>query len=154
MNKPDAIPSQRKSPSFTAECLSRISKTIDADVSAGRIPGAVMVIAHQGEVVFESALGVRDPAARDPLAIDAIFRIYSMTKPIVSVGLMMLVEEGKLLISDPVSKYLPELSGLKVGVEKTGADGTISLSLVPVEKEMTVQDLLRHTSGLTYGIFG
>ncbi|OGB25830.1 MAG: serine hydrolase [Burkholderiales bacterium RIFCSPLOWO2_02_FULL_57_36] len=77
-----------------------------------------------------------------------------MTKPIVSVGLMMLVEEGKLLISDPVSKYLPELSGLKVGVEKTGADGTISLSLVPVEKEMTVQDLLRHTSGLTYGIFG
>lgn len=113
-----------------------------------------MLIAHRGEVVFEKALGVRDPATSAPLTMDAIFRIYSMTKPIVSVGLMMLVEEGKLLISDPVSKHLPELAGLKVGIEKIGDDGKATLSLVPAVREMTVQDLLRHTSGLTYGIFG
>lgn len=127
---------------------------IDADIAAGRIPGAVMLIAHRGEIVFEKAMGLRDPAVGAPLAMDAIFRIYSMTKPIVSVGLMMLVEEGKLLISDPVAKHLPELSGLKVGIENIGEDGRTTLSLVPAVREMTVQDLLRHTSGLTYGIFG
>jgi CubicO group peptidase (beta-lactamase class C family) len=154
MNKSDAISSQRKSSPFSPQRLSAITAALDADIQAKRIPGAAMLIAHHGELVFETALGMRDPAAGDPLAIDSIFRIYSMTKPIVSVGVMMLVEQGKLLISDPVSKYLPELSGLQVGVETAGADGNATLSLVPAQREMTVQDLLRHTSGLTYGIFG
>ncbi|MDB5840616.1 MAG: hypothetical protein JWQ23_2568, partial [Herminiimonas sp.] len=88
------------------------------------------------------------------MTMDTIFRIYSMTKPIVSAGIMMLVEDGKLLIGDPVSKYLPELTNLKVGVETIGSDGRAALALVPAAREMTVQDLLRHTSGLTYGIFG
>jgi CubicO group peptidase (beta-lactamase class C family) len=154
MNKSDTAFSEGNSRAFSQQRLSAIINVIDADIRAKRIPGAAMLIAHRGEVVLETALGVRDPASGASLGIDAIFRIYSMTKPIVSVGLMMLVEEGKLLISDPVSKYLPELGGLQVGVEKAGADGTSSLSMVPAQREMTVQDLLRHTSGLTYGIFG
>lgn len=154
MNRSNVTPLEGKPAAFKQEHLSRISRVIDADIGAGRIPGAVMLIAHRGEIVFEKAMGLRDPAVGTPLAMDAIFRIYSMTKPVVSVGLMMLVEEGKLLISDPVSKHLPELSGLKVGIESIGEDGRATLSLVPAVREMTVQDLLRHTSGLTYGIFG
>jgi CubicO group peptidase (beta-lactamase class C family) len=127
---------------------------MQADIDARRIPGAVMLIERNGEIAYEQALGLQDPANGIPMAIDSIFRIYSMTKPIVSVGVMMLVEQGKLLISDPVSKYLPELKELKVGIEKIDADGKPMLELVPAKQEMTVQDLLRHTSGLTYGIFG
>jgi CubicO group peptidase (beta-lactamase class C family) len=85
---------------------------------------------------------------------DSIFRIYSMTKPIVSVAVMMLVEEGRLQITEPVSKYIPELKNLKVGVEKTDDAGNKKLELVPAAREITIQDLLRHTSGLTYGVFG
>lgn len=154
MNKSDATSHQGKFSEFSRDRLARISEAIDADIRARRIPGAAMLIAHRGEIVFETVLGMRDPATGVPLAMDSIFRIYSMTKPIVSVGLMMLVEQGQLLISDPVSKYLPEMSGLKVGIEEIGANGKTMLSLVPAVREMTVQDLLRHTSGLTYGIFG
>ena len=154
MKLTDATQPQKKYSAFNTERLDRITGVIVADIGAGRIPGAVMLIAHRGETVFESALGVRDPATGVKLTMDTIFRIYSMTKPIVSVGLMMLVEEGKLLISDPVAKHLPEMGNLKVGVETVGADGKPVLSLVPAVREMTVQDLLRHTSGLTYGIFG
>ena len=115
-----------------------------------------MLIARNGQVVLEEAIGVQDPksASPSPMPKDAIFRIYSMTKPIVSVGVMMLVEEGKVQLSDPASKYFPELKELKVGVEKPGPRGKPVLELVPMQREMTVQDLLRHTSGLTYGIFG
>jgi CubicO group peptidase (beta-lactamase class C family) len=81
---------------------------------------------------------------------DAIFRIYSMTKPVVSVALMMLVEEGRLVVTDPVSRFLPEMAGMKVGIERTDAAGHASLDLVAAEREMTIQDLLRHTSGLIY----
>lgn len=154
MKPSDATRTQGTLSSFNTERLNRITGTIQADIDASRIPGAVMLIAHRGETVFESALGVRDPETGAPLTMESIFRIYSMTKPIVSVGLMMLVEEGRLLISDPVSKYLPEMRDLRVGVETVSADGKAVLSLVPAEREMTVQDLLRHTSGLTYGIFG
>jgi CubicO group peptidase (beta-lactamase class C family) len=154
MKNPETNPVTTHSSAFAAKRLSAITGAVQADIDAGRIPGAAMLIAHKGETVFETALGMQDPQAGVPLAIDSIFRIYSMTKPIVSVGVMMLVEEGKLLISDPVSKYLPELRDLKVGVEQAGADGKPALSLVPAAREMAVQDLLRHTSGLTYGIFG
>ena len=88
------------------------------------------------------------------MTADAIFRIYSMTKPITSVAVMMLVEEGRLQVDDPVSRYLPELGKLKVGVEKPGPDGKPVLELVDPPREITVQDLLRHTSGFTYGTRG
>lgn len=139
---------------FSDERLAAITRIMQADIDARRIPGAVMLIESNGEIAYEQALGLQDPASGVPMAIDSIFRIYSMTKPIVSVGVMMMVEDGKLLISDPVSKYLPELKDLKVGIEKISVDGKPVLELVPAKQEMTVQDLLRHTSGLTYGIFG
>jgi CubicO group peptidase (beta-lactamase class C family) len=142
------------SQSPSPERLARLSEVIQSRINARHIPGAVMLIEHDGKVVLEQALGVRDPASGAAMTLDTIFRIYSMTKPVVSVAVMMLVEAGQLLISDPVSKYLPELAGLQVGVEETAEDGSKRLKLVPAVREMTVQDLLRHTSGLTYGIFG
>jgi CubicO group peptidase (beta-lactamase class C family) len=104
--------------------------------------------------VYEQALGKQDPANGIPMSMDSIFRIYSMTKPIVSVAVMMLVEEGKLTLTDPLSTFFPEMRNMKVGVEKLGEDGKPALELIPADREMTVQDLLRHTSGLTYGVFG
>lgn len=139
---------------FSAQGLDKLTRRIQADIDAKLIPGAVMQIVRDGGVAYETALGVQDPASGTPMAIDTIFRIYSMTKPIVSVMTMMLVEEGRLLLSDPISRFLPELRRLKVGVEKDDGKGNRTLELVDTLQPITVQDLLRHTSGFTYGIFG
>ena len=119
--------------------LARIGEVLRADVENGRIPGAVVVVARKGQVAYADAIGFRDKAAGATMPADAIFRIASMTKPIVSVVAMQLYEEGRLLVSDPVSKYLPALANRTVGVDRAAA-----------AREMTIQDLLRHTSGLTY----
>lgn len=134
--------------------LDRLSAIVQSRIDARHIPGAVLLLDRGGEIVLEQALGQRDPATAAPMTIDTIFRIYSMTKPIVSVGVMMLMEEGRLLISDPVAKYLPELGGLEVVIEEVDGEGNRVLKRVPAQRDMTVQDLLRHTAGLTYGIFG
>ena len=127
----------------------KAAQAFAADVDKKRIPGAVMLIARDGRVVYEKALGLQDPASGAPMRVDSIFRIYSMTKPIVSVVAMQLVEEGRIRLEDPVANTLPELKGLSVGVEKDG-----KLEIVPAQREMTIRDLLRHTSGFTYGVFG
>ena len=134
---------------FSAERLRQFDATVRAEVDAGRIPGFVMLVARDGQVVLSSAYGKQDPAAGNPMAPDSIFRIYSMTKPIVSVAAMILVEEGRMQLADPVAKYIPELKDLKVGVDKGG-----TLELVAARRPITIHDLLRHTSGLTYGVFG
>lgn len=139
---------------FSQRRLEQACARIQADVERGRIPGAVLLVANTDEVLFERAFGVQDPKGEKPMALDSIFRIYSMTKPLVSAAAMMLVEEGRLLLSDPVEQHLPELAGLQVGVEARDAQGRAALALEPARQAMTVQDLLRHTSGLTYGIFG
>jgi CubicO group peptidase (beta-lactamase class C family) len=132
--------------------LKRIEAATQKHVDDGLVPGAVMLVARRGKVAWVSTLGKRDPAASpDPMKADAIFRIYSMTKPIVSLAVMQMVEEGRLQVSDPVSKFLPEIGKMKVAQEKMGADGTPTLLLSDPERPMTVQDLLRHTSGLIYG---
>jgi CubicO group peptidase (beta-lactamase class C family) len=132
--------------------LARITETLKADVEHGRIPGAVVVIARRGRIAYAEAVGFRDKATGAPMSSDAIFRIASMTKPLVSVAAMMLYEDGRLFVSDPVSKYIPALGKMQVGVERIDPmTGKSVLTLVPAEREMTVQDLLRHTSGLTYG---
>jgi CubicO group peptidase (beta-lactamase class C family) len=120
--------------------LERIGHTLREDVERGRIPGAVVLVARKGRVAYLEAIGFRDKAAGVPMKTDDIFRLASMTKPMASVAAMILYEEGRLLLSDPVSKYLPALGQRTVGVER-----------VPAQREMTVQDLLRHTSGLPYG---
>ncbi len=132
--------------------LKRIEAATQKHIDDGLVPGAVMLVARRGKVAWVSTLGKRDPAASpDAMKADSIFRIYSMTKPIVSVAVMQMVEEGRLQVSDPVSRFLPEIGKMKVAQEKTGADGTRSLLLSDPERPMTVQDLLRHTSGLIYG---
>src|SRR3954462_3349204 len=132
-----------------AQRLQRLESLVQADVQKGRIPGVVMLVTRDGKVVMNKAIGSQDAATNVPMRTDSIFRIYSMTKPIVSVAALMLVEEGRLQLSDPVSQHIPELKGLRVGVEKGGA-----LEIVPAVREPTVQDLMRHTSGFTYGVFG
>jgi CubicO group peptidase (beta-lactamase class C family) len=128
---------------------------VEADSKAGRLPGAVLLVARDGKLQYANAVGVQDPATGRPMARDTIFRIYSMTKPIVSIATMQLVEDGQLRLGDPVSRYLPELKGMQVAVEKPGPDGRPAIvERVAAPREMTVQDLLRHTSGLTYAPFG
>jgi CubicO group peptidase (beta-lactamase class C family) len=133
--------------------LKRLEEATQKHIDEGLVPGAVMLVARRGKIAWMSVLGKRDVAAGDAMKFDSIFRIYSMTKPIVSVAVMQMVEEGRLQVSDPVSKYLPEIGKMKVGVEKT-VDGKPVLQLSDPDRAMTVQDLLRHTSGLTYGSRG
>jgi CubicO group peptidase (beta-lactamase class C family) len=139
---------------FSRIGLEALTNRIQADIDAGMIPGAVMLIARNGKIAYEKALGLQDPVKGLPMSTDTIFRIYSMTKPIVSIAAMMLLEEGRLLLSDPISTYVPELGRLNVGVETADAGGRQALKLVPARQPITLQDLLRHTSGFTYGIFG
>lgn len=138
----------------TSVRLDRLNQVITSHITDQRIPGAVMLIARHGKIVYQQALGRQTPDDEKPMQSDAIFRIYSMTKPIVSVAVMQLVEEGRLLLSQPVSQYFPELKNLQVGVTRYVPEGAPVLELAPAQREMTVQDLLRHTAGLTYGIFG
>jgi len=133
---------------LSAAGLARLTAVMQRQVDARHVPGVSMLIARGGKVGYRRDLGALR-ADGPPLPGDTIFRIYSMTKPIVSVALMMLVEEGRLFISDPLAKFVPEFANAKVGVEKDG-----KLELVAAERPITVQDLLRHTSGLTYAFTG
>src|SRR5262245_42849548 len=129
--------------------LQRMSDAFKREVDKGTLPGATVMVARKGRIGWFDAIGRQSPAASAPMAKemakDTIFRIFSMTKPIVSVGIMMLLEEGQFLLSDPVAKFIPEFADQKVGVEHNGR-----LELVPLLRPMTIQDLLRHTSGITY----
>ena len=126
--------------------LKRIEEATQQNIKDGIIPGAVMLVARRGKVAWVSVQGKRAPDADDAMKFDTIFRLYSMTKPITSITLMQLVEEGRLQVSDPVAKFLPEIGKMKVGTEVT-VEGKPALRLSDPERPMTVQDLLRHTSG-------
>ena len=125
--------------------LQRMSDAFSRDIDKGTIRGVTIMVARRGQIGWFDALGRQNPAGAAPMAHDTLFRIFSMTKPIVSIGVMTLLEEGHLLLTDPIAKYIPEFSNQKVGVENHG-----KLELVPVQRPITVQDLLRHTSGITY----
>jgi CubicO group peptidase (beta-lactamase class C family) len=140
--------------SFSREGLDRVSDYIRNEIATGKIPGAILLIQQHGKPVYSGNFGVRDVATKLPMSTDTIFRLYSMSKPITSVAAMMLVEDGKLRIDDPVSKFIPAFADIKVGVEKRGADGMVTLVREPLDRPVTIEDLLRHTSGLTYGFFG
>jgi len=125
--------------------LQRMSDAFKRDIDEGTIPGVTVMVARRGQIGWFEALGRQSPTASAPMALNSIFRIFSMTKPIVSIGIMMLLEEGHFLLNDPVAKYIPEFADQKVGVENNG-----KLELVPLVRPMTIHDLLRHTSGITY----
>ena len=129
--------------------LDRIGHVLNREIAQAGLPGAVALIGREGRIGYFEAFGRRDPAKSEPMALDSIFRIYSMTKPIVSVAIMQLVEEGRISLLDPVAKFIPAFADMKVGVERDGA-----LDLVPLARPISVQDLLRHTSGLTYDFVG
>jgi CubicO group peptidase (beta-lactamase class C family) len=139
---------------LSSERLQRLMDVIKADVDKRVIPGAVVLVARHGKVALFETVGVRDPATKVPMTKDAIFRIYSMSKPITSVAAMVLWEDGKFNLAEPVSKYIPQMGGLKVGVERKDESGKPTLELIAATRDMTIQDLFRHTSGLTYGFFG
>lgn len=131
------------------ERLSRIRAVLQKEVDADRTPGVVVMIARRGQLIYSEAIGFQDKAAGKPMTKDAIFRIFSMTKPLASVGAMMLVEEGKIQLNDPVSKFLPQLANMEVLV--TDKDGKTTRE--PAKRQITIHDLFRHTAGLTYGEF-
>ena len=140
---------------LSSERLSRISATLKAHIEKGVIPGAVALVARKGKIAYFESFGMRDLETSSPMQKDTIFEIHSMTKPIVSVGIMILQEQGRIFLQDPVSKYIPEFKEMKVGIEKTDpATGEKTFSEVPAEREITIHDLLRHTSGLTYSWIG
>jgi CubicO group peptidase (beta-lactamase class C family) len=139
---------------LSSERLNRISEVLRGDIAKGAIPGTVLLISRHGKIAHFEALGSLDPQAKTLMGKDAIFRIYSMSKPITSVCIMMLVEQGRIALGDPVAKYIPQFKDVKVGEEKRGSDGKVTLELVASKRPMTIQDLMRHTSGLTYGFFG
>jgi CubicO group peptidase (beta-lactamase class C family) len=125
--------------------LRQMSDAFKREIDKGTLPGATVMVARRGQIGWFEALGKQSPAASTPMAQDSLFRIFSMTKPIVSVGIMMLMEDGHFILNDPVAKFIPEFADQKVGVENDG-----KLDLVPLKRPMTIQDLLRHTSGITY----
>jgi len=133
--------------------LKKIEEVTAKNIDEGLIPGAVMLVARHGKVAWVSMQGKREPGG-EAMKYDSIFRIYSMTKPMVTTALMQMVEEGRLQVSDPVSKFLPSIGQMKVGTEVVGPDGKPQLHLADPTRPMTVQDLMRHTSGLVYGARG
>jgi CubicO group peptidase (beta-lactamase class C family) len=134
---------------LSSERLARIGATLKADIEAGRIPGAVVAIARHGKLVALDAYGWRDKAAGIAMTTDTIFNIASMTKPMTTVGALMLYEQGKILIDDPLSKYFPKFAQMRVATRD--ASGEPTTETVPANRQITIQDLLRHTSGLIYG---
>jgi CubicO group peptidase (beta-lactamase class C family) len=125
--------------------LQAMSDAFKREIDKGTVPGVTVLVARRGQVGWFEAIGRQSPTGSAPMVHDSIFRLFSMTKPIVSVGIMALVEDGDLLLSDPVAKFIPEFADQQVGIDSGG-----KLELVPPKRPMTVQDLLRHTSGLTY----
>src|SRR6202453_267148 len=139
---------------FNQEKLQRIGEFFRGEIANGKIPGAILLIQQHGKPVYHEFFGVRDVATKLPMTDDTIFRLYSMSKPITSVAAMMLLDEGKLRLDDPVAKYIPSFGGVKVGVEKKADDGEKVLELVPVSRPITILDLMTHTSGIVYGFYG
>ncbi|HET7490290.1 MAG TPA: serine hydrolase domain-containing protein, partial [Bradyrhizobium sp.] len=134
---------------LSSERLARIGETLKADIAAGRVPGAVIAIARRGKLVAFDAYGWRDKASGVPMTTDTIFNIASMTKPMTTVGALMLYEQGKILMNDPLAKYFPKFSAMRVAVRDAAGEPTTET--VSANRPITIQDLMRHTSGLIYG---
>jgi CubicO group peptidase (beta-lactamase class C family) len=140
---------------LSQERLDRIGERMQSYVDSGEIPGALALVARHGKIAYFETWGLADREKKVPMKPDTLFRIYSMSKPITSVGVMILHEEGHFQLTDPVSKYLPELAKLEVRDEMTDpGTGEVTVHSHPARNPMTIRDLLRHTAGFTYGFFG
>ena len=138
---------------LSGERLQRIRETIQRHMDARQIAGAVTLVARKGHIAHLEAQGMMDLDSKKPMAKDSIFRIYSMSKPIAGVAILMLMEEGKLRLNDPVSKFIPEFKGMKVAViqERPADSAPLQFYTMPATREITIQDLLTHVSGLASG---
>src|SRR5882762_10391107 len=141
-------------PAPSASKLERITEFFNNEIATGTLPGAAVLIQQHGKPVYLKCFGVQAVETNAPMTSDTIFALHSMTKPITSVAAMMLIEAGKLSLADPVSKFIPGFADIKVGVSSVTADGTSVLKLVPPDRPVTIMDLLRHTSGITYDYIG
>ncbi|HXO70164.1 MAG TPA: serine hydrolase domain-containing protein [Bradyrhizobium sp.] len=139
---------------FNPQKLERIGEFFRGEIEGGKIPGAIVLIQQHGKPVYFEKFGVRDVATGLPMTDDTIFTVYSMSKPVTSVAAMMLVDDGKLKLSDPIEKYIPSFATAKVGVEGRAENGDRTLQFVPLQRSITILDLMRHTSGITYGFYG
>lgn len=149
-----AVAPQRREAAWSHAKLDRIDDFLNNEIATGKIPGAIMLIQQHGKPVYCRNVGVRDMASKHPMTLDTIFRLYSMSKPITSVAIMMLVDDGKLALGDSVAKYISAFAGTKVGVDGYDDKGQPTLTLVPQRRPITIKDLLLHTSGITYGFYG
>jgi CubicO group peptidase (beta-lactamase class C family) len=136
------------------EKLARIDDLINSEIETGKIPGAVVLIQRHGRPVYFKTFGKRDVDKGTPMTADTIFPIHSVTKTITSVAALMLVDQGRIALDDPVSKYIPAFAGMKVGVERKDDAGRAVLDRVPLRRPINIEDLLLHTSGITYGFYG
>src|SRR5689334_3066778 len=136
---------------MSSQRLTKIATVFKKEIDEGRIPGAVIAVARKGKLVYYESFGTRDKDAGAPMSKDAIFRIYSMTKPLASVAAMLLVEDGSIQLTDPVSKFLPAFAKTPVSIANRNEIGNVVYETVPQARPMTVHDLLRHSAGLAYG---
>lgn len=141
-------------PAPSPDKLERITAFFNDEIANGRLPGAVILIQQRGKPVYLKSFGVQDVRTKAPMTPDTIFALHSMTKPITSVAAMMLVDEGKLSPQDPLSKYIPAFADVKVGIEPDGGNDLSKLQLVPPNRPVTIADLMRQTSGITYEYIG
>ena len=139
---------------FNPDKLARVGDYLRDQVATGKIPGAILLIQQHGKPVYHEFFGVQDVVSKKPMTDQTIFRLFSMTKAITAIPAMMLLDEGKFSLDDPIAKYIPSFANVKVGVEKISEDGTKTLERVAPRRPPTVLDLMRHTSGITYGFYG
>jgi CubicO group peptidase (beta-lactamase class C family) len=142
---------------LSTERLQRIHALVQRHVDAGDITGAVTLVARKGQIAYVDAQGTMDLETKQPMKRDTLFRMASMTKPVIGTSILMMLEEGKLQLGDPVSKYIPEFKGMKVGVLQMPGHGPTEppkFYTVPAERDITIKDLLTHTSGLSSGPMG
>ena len=130
-------PAKPENVGMSSARLEKVGNYFKKEAADGRLPGGVIAVARDGKLVYFEAFGVQIPGKNAPMKNDAIFRIYSMTKPLTSVAAMLLVEDGVIELSDLVSKYLPEFAKMQVSVEKKGADGKIAYELIPADRRIT-----------------
>jgi len=134
--------------------LQRLSEFFENEVATGKLAGAIVQIRQHGRPIYFKCFGVRDVATQQPMTPDTIFALHSMTKPITSLAAMMLIDAGRLALTDPVSKYIPAFADVKVGVDSRAVNGDPVLKLEPPNRMVTIEDLMRHTSGITYDYIG
>lgn len=139
---------------FNKDKLAKLDEFFRNEVATGKIPGAILLIQQHGKPVYHQSFGVQDVESKAPITDHTIFRLFSMTKAITSVVAVQMIDEGKFSLDDPIAKYIPSFANVKVGVEKEGSGGTKTLELVPPSRPPTVLDLMRQTSGITYGFYG